>query len=274
MKIVSNTVYAIILSLCFFSCASDFYIPKQGNLLILQEKNDLKGSISFNSAQAAYSPINNLGLKADFSYARIRSRGKERDLTMGTIGTGTYFSKVVKPLFLNNKKTFHYPQLCTIGAEFYANLSLGNLDSRNIPNSGSVIFIPSFFNEFRNFRANILQPHLSTQIYWQSRTFTVNFGIRTGLIYYYNADAFGSFTPNEISLATDLIENTPFFITEYDIHIAKGNDHIQSFINVSWGQSFSEILDPSANLSFGFQVNISSFLQKVKHKKSRKRDSF
>jgi len=275
---MSNTLFVFLLTIVFFSCGRDFYVPSAGNLLILEEKNDLKVDIGINTAQIAYSPINNLGIKSDFAFSRLRNDNRARKLNQGTIGFGYYKSKEVKPLFPKTKKEYQRPQDCAIGFDIFANASLGQIEINNIPNNGG-IFTPSI--PFNSFESDIFRPSISGQVFWQSRTFTVNFGIRYGLINYYNGVGFGTFEEFELGQISDLVSESPFSVVDYDLKIAKGDNRIQSFLSVNWNQSLGLLRDNNAAVTFGLAVNVSKFLEdrknitkaepKPKSKKRKKR---
>jgi len=266
------STFVILLLLLISSCGNDFYVASPGNLLILEEKKDLKASIAFNSAQLAYSPANNLGVKADFAYVNhLDEYQGDEQLLLGTIGVGTYFSRPVKALFPNKKKLFANPQLCSIGIEFYANASLGKQKSLVSP-----LFTRGGLTSFRNttfgvFKSNVFKPHISSQVYWQSRSITINFGLRTTFIYYYDAFAFGEFSENDLKQARDLITNSPFYLVEYDLQIAKGNSRVQSFIGASWGSNFGPLVNGNGSVTFGLKVNIPNLAYSIKNNKYKKR---
>jgi len=265
------SIYILFLGFILTSCGNDFYLTNQANLLILQERAELKAALSFNSSQVAYSPIKHLGLKSDFAYMDFSEYNTRGRLFLGTLGVGTYFSKPVKPLFPNKRKLFSNPQLCSIGIEFYASASLGNYKF-NIDNTRSVFFPGSSPGSGLGiFESKIFKPHLSSQVYWQSRSFTVNFGLRTGLIYYYEGFAFGDFSEFRLDQARDLIENTPFYLVEYDLQIAKGNNRIQSFIGVSWGSSFGPLINGNGSVTFGLKMNIPTMIDSIKNNKFKRR---
>ncbi len=264
MKSLTSPIYFLFFALLLSSCGHDFFIPEQANLLILEEKKDLKTSISYNHLQAAYSPLNHLGLKVSGTFNSVRPSTENhfRKLYMGGIGFGTYTSKVIKPLNKRKRKIPDHPQLCFIGAEIYANASLGVI--RTLGSSNNVDFFVPGSRSTRSFESNLFNPHLSTQLYWQSRTFTLNLGFRLGALYYYNALGFGSYSESDLKFADNLVKNTPFLLTEYDLQIAKGNNRLQTFLQVSWNDSFSEFFNPYASVSFGLKINVPNLIKSMK----------
>jgi len=172
-----------------------------------------------------------------------------------------FTSKPVKPLFSKRRKIVDHPQLCSVGAEIYLNTTLGKINSLGEERSG--FFFPSN-SATRVFKANLFNPHIGTQVYWKSRTFTLNFGLRFGAVYYYQGEAFGNYSNSSFELANRLIDDTPFILTQYDIQLAKGNDRIQNFIQVTWNEDFADFLNPQASFSFGLKANLPSLVRSLK----------
>ncbi len=269
MKQTSTILYLLLISICFCSCGRDLYVPNTANLLVLEEKNDLKANLSINAIQVAYSPRNNIGLKGDFGYVRSRNDG-ERNLNIGTIGLGYYRSKKISPLFKNSEINMRRPQIPSIGFDIFANVSYGKLNT----NSGEA-FQPGTFGQIpltSSFRADLYKPNLSTQVFWKSKTFTVNFGVRYSFLHYFNAVAFGEFTDLELENAAELIRNSPAGHFEYDLKVSNGNNQIASFIALSWNQKSTLLKDNNSSITFGLDVNISNFYADKKYKSSAEKE--
>ncbi len=261
MKRTSNTLLLLLLSLLFFSCGRDFYVPYAGNHLILQEKNDLKAGVGINTVQLAYSPLGNLGIKSDFAFTRLRNDNRDRNINNGTFGIGYYSSKEVKPLFPNTIKEYQRPQKCAIGYDIFANVAWGQIVSRNNPTAPGIG--PSI--SFNSFEADIFRPNITGQIYWQSKTFTVNLGMRYSVVNYLNATGFGTFTEFELTQLRNIVDNSPLHVVDYDLKVSKGDNNIQSFISANWNQSLGLLQDNNTTISFGLSINVSNFIQ---HRKS------
>ena len=259
----------MLISICFCSCGRDLYVPNAANLLVLEEKNDLKANLSINAVQVAYSPLNNIGLKGDFGYVRSRNDG-ERNLNIGTIGVGYYRSKEIEPLFKNSEANMRRPQTPSIGFDVFANLSYGKLNA----NSNDA-FQPTIFGTAplsSSFRADIYKPNLSGQVYWKSKTFTVNLGVRYSFLHYFNGVAFGEFTDMELANAAQLLRDSPAGHLEYDLKLSNGNNQIASFIALSWNQKSTLLKDNNSSFAFGLDVNISNFLGDKKTKSKARED--
>jgi len=235
--------------------------------LVLEKKNNIKTSFAFNHVQAAYSPINHLGIKAGYNFTRINDLRAERNLRMATIGLGYYTHKVVKPLRKSYDKVRTHPKLCLIGVDVYANISQGMFTSTNSSGTTGSIFGITTDEGFRVFEANLLNPHISSQLYWQSQSFSVNFGVRAGLLYYYNGVGIGDYTQEERILAASLIEDTPVANLEYDLMISKGNNRLETFLQLSWNNSGNALLNNSAAVSFGLKLNIPSLIESIRKKR-------
>ena len=182
MQQMSNTLILLFSCLLLFNCGRDFYVPNTANLLTLEHKKDLKASLSINSAQVAYSPIQSLGLKADYSFVRNVSNLGTRGLNMGTIGIGYYGSKKINPLSENSHPGMRRPKQPSVGFDIFANFSLGKIQTSNnsLSSFSSTILLNSF-------EADILKPSLSAQVFCNLKMFTVNLGLRTSYLNYYNA---------------------------------------------------------------------------------------
>lgn len=262
---MSNIITFVLLILCLFNCGRDFYVPNASNLLVLEEKKDFKASVSVNSAQVAYSPFNNVGLKGDFGYVRSRNSFGERDLNIGTLGLGFYRSKKVKPLFKSMHKNMRRPQTPSIGFDLFANVSFGRIDTNNNDSFRSISFVSP--NPLINsFRADVYKPNLSGQVFWKSKMFTLNFGVRYSLINFFNGVAFGEFDQLELERATRLIEQSPMSNVEYDLKLSNGNDQIASFLAISWNQKSELFSTLNSSFAFGLDINISSFYKERKAK--------
>ena len=263
MKNSVSLFIAFLFSLFFFSCGNNFYIPSQGNLLILQEKKDFKSSIGINSAQLAYSPINKLGLKADYSYVNLNINSNNRRLSQGTLGVGTYFSKSLNPVLSQKKKIPKFSQQSSIGFDAHLNVSLGALttNGENFDFSGPVIW---------KFNSNIVKPHLSTNFYWQTRSFAVHFGVRAGALFFYDGVVFGEISPFDLETAQDLLSDSPFPIVEYDLKVSSGNDLVKNFIAISTANQFGPLQENSTSVTFGLKFNIASIHRVFQEKKIRK----
>ena len=258
MKQLSNFIFFLFLIIVLSSCGRDFYVPNPSNLLVLESKKDFKSSVGINSAQVAYSPIEKLGLKADFGYVRSRNSFGERNLNIGTIGLGYYNSKQIKPLFSGMEKSIRRPQAPSIGFDIFANMSLGRINTNN--NDAFDIFrFPMTGNLANNFQANVYKPNLSGQVYWKSKIFTLNLGVRYSYLNFFNGIAFGEFDPMELDRASRLIDLSPKSNIEYDLKVSYGNNHISSFLSLSWNQTNLIFDTINSSFAFGIDVNISSF---------------
>lgn len=267
MKQTSNFGIFLLLSLCLFSCGRDFYVPNPSNLLVLEEKKDFKANLSINSAQVAYSPFNGVGLKGDFAYVRSRNTFGERNLNIGTLGIGYYSSKKIEPLFKLNDSNMRRPKTPAIGFDIFANVSLGRINTNNNTDFQVLSFLgpPALTN---NFRSDIYKPNVSGQIFWKSRTFTLNFGVRYSYINFFNGLAFGDFDEFELQRAGKLISDSPSSNVEYDIKVSNGNNQISSFLALSWNQKTSLLQDNNSSFAFGLDVNISNFCAERKARKN------
>jgi hypothetical protein len=266
MKLPTSLFNLLLFSLLTLSCGSDFYIPSQANMLVLEKKDDIKASLAFNHAQAAYSPKNHIGLKAGYVFSNVTELSSERELNMGNIGIGYFNHKVVKPIKgIKEKNMMMRPKLCLIGYEVYANISQGSFSSINSGSrTGGTIFISPESRGFRAFDANIFYPHLSSQIYWQSQTFSLQFGLRAGLLYYYDGFGVGDYTQAERVLAASLIEDTPFPNLEYDILFSKGDERLETFMQLTWNSSKNSLINTNLAFSFGMRLNIPSLIESMK----------
>jgi len=266
MKTPTIFIYLTILFLSIGSCGSDFYIPGQANLLILEKEKDLKTSLSYNHLQLAYSPKKSIGLKADYNFARFVELTSERKLNLGTIGVGYYTHKVrtLNPKRVNNQK---HPKLGLVGLEIYANLAAGRINSRTRPNTSAPFFpVPSV----RSFEATIINPHISTQFYFQTRSLSINFGLRYGLYYYRDGIGFGDFSENELTMLSNFFAASPIGALLYDFQISKGNNTIETFAQVSSTTlTRSSILNSGTSFSFGLKININNLLESIKSSKKR-----
>ena len=262
---ISTQLFSLVFY-CFFtlSCGSDFYIPDQSNLLVLEKKKDLKASIAFNHVQAAYSPINHIGIKADYNFTDVALANSDRSLNKGTVGLGYYTHQVVKPLRKSYSKIRTNPKLCLIGIEAYANISQGKFIASSNPTTRGIFTGFPVDQGFRVFEANLLNPHISSQVYWQSQSFSLHFGCRAGLLYYYNGVGIGDYTEQERRLAASLIEDTPIPNVEFDIMLSKGNERLETFAQLSWNKSNNRLIDNSASFSFGLKMDIPSLINSMR----------
>lgn len=245
------------------SCGRDFYVPNPANLLVLENKKDFKANVSINSAQVAYSPLSGLGLKGDFGYVRSRNSFGERNLNIGTIGIGYYGSKKVEPLFKGMHKSMRRPQTPSIGFDIFANASLGSINTNN--NTSFQLLNFQNPNMLANsFSADIYKPHVSGQVFWKSKTFTLNLGLRYSLINFFNGVAFGEFDEQELARASRFINVTPASNIEWDLKLSNGNDQVASFVAISWTQRTALFESINSSFAFGLDVNISSLYRERK----------
>ena len=263
-----NAIFFLFLSLLLSSCGRDFYVPSSNNLLVLESKKDFKTSVGINSAQLAYSPIEKLGIKGDFAYVRSKNSFGERDLNIGTIGLGYYNSKEIKPLFPKLGKSMRRSQTPSIGFDIYANVSLGKIRTKNTNTFQSTFLILESAIS-NSFQANVYKPNLSGQVFWKSKIFTMNFGVRYNLLNIYNGMAFGNFKPRQLQRVARLIDQSPTSNIEYDLKFSTGNNNIASFLSISWNQQNELISTINSTFSFGVDINISSiFADNLLKKKS------
>ena len=150
------------------------------------------------------------------------------------------------------------PQTPSIGFDIFANVSLGSIESfrDNVPPPIDVARPRQMPNN--HFEANVYKPHLSGQIFWKSRIFTLNFGVRYSLINFYDGLASGQFDINVLERATELIEVSPTSNIEYDLKLSTGNNNIASFLSISWNQKNELFRTENSTFAFGIDINISS----------------
>ncbi len=262
MKMPTSLIYIVFIALFASSCSSDFYMPRQSNLLILENKNDLKASLSYNHAQVAYGLTNTIGLKADYSFLRQEQARNDRRQLMGNAGIGFSTNKVIPALITKVPKLNSHPKLCLIGAEIYGNYGIGRISTTSKPEFFGGGFSPS--QGSKTFEANLLNPNISAQVYWQTRSLTLNFGMRYGWLYYFDASGFGDFTVRELELASSIVEDSPVTVLNYDLQVSKGNDIVETFAQVTWSGSANPLIDQRASFSFGLKMNIPKLLNSIK----------
>lgn len=271
---LSSVGIGLLLSLLFLSsCGSTshhFYATDEGNLLALQESQDLKVSAGYTphlnslpgnnmNFQLGYSPIKHLGIQSNFFRQRNAFDGFEGEKKnvyqyhySGAVGG--YFFKPAKELVKDEEGNEEYKTIVATNGkgllfDGYIGYSRGNIKNYYFQETGIVNL------DYQKF-------YLQGGVHIFLDRIAASFTLRYANLDYLDGTAFGKLTPAQLDKINIIEANNSFNLLESSLQISYGKPTapVRVFMTISGLYDFGDVfleIQPST-MQIGVQADIGS----------------
>ena len=251
-------VYSMFLCL-LASCTRAYYVADDGNLLMLQEKGDLKlaGGFGFSElkAQVGISPIKHLAISGYYFSSdrnKLASGTNVFKIRRYSGNIGCYYflpSKVDKKNLLKSDRERGFL------FDIYAGYSQGEIDNFYATNGSSHLAYQKYY----------IQPG----IHAQGATLSISYNMKIGRLNYFKGVGLRDVPAEHILQLQDLEERNPFNLLEHSIKIQAGVRSFTFFANVSISDILEEynFTQVNSQISVGVILDVDEFYKKKKKSK-------